>query len=110
EIIGRGTEAARRDHGARAIERFPHGARDVGRRVANRRTTHDLHTDRGEFAREVRRVRVDRETEQKFITDGDDFDRRAWTRRIRHYGDGEVAKMLPNSRRYSTKAYRVSTT
>jgi len=57
----------------RSSERLADGAGDLARRVADGRAPRHLDADRGQLAREVGRVRVDREAEQQLVADRDDL-------------------------------------
>ncbi len=85
EIVGGGAETARRDDGAAALERLADGALDRRGRVADRRPAHDMHSNRRERSRRVRRVRVDGEAEEQLVADRHDLHRGAALGPARHF-------------------------
>src|SRR5262249_31635963 len=83
---------------------------DRTRVVADGGATHDVHADAGQLAREMRGVRVDRETEEQFVADRHYFDgARRWNEKS-HQRDGDGANRRPKLRRESTSEKSVSTT
>jgi len=84
DVVAGGAESAGGEHHAGAVERAAHRFGDVGRIVSHGGATHHPDTGIGKALPGVGGVGVDGVTEQEFVTDGDEFDRRAPGGRCSH--------------------------